>query len=458
MTKPPVIGVIGVGYVGLVSAACFAALGNRVICRDIVPEKVERLRKGEIPIYEPGLSELVLANAERLTFTTDIREVTEHASIIFVCVNTPPMYSGDADLSFVEAVIDELPADVGDIVLAMKSTVPVGTGERLRAVLDARGLSHVRYVSNPEFLKEGAALDDFSNPDRVVVGSNDPEAIERMVELHAPLGAEVVRTDVATAEMIKCASNAFLATKISFINEIANVCEETGADVLAVAQGMGLDKRIGPKFLQAGIGFGGSCFGKDVSALKQLAGNSGYQFQLLNAVMEVNDLQKRRVVNKLNRHLGSLRGKRIALLGLAFKPGTDDMRDAASLVIASRLLAEGVDVRASDPISIEVARPMMRGVELFDDPMEMLAGADGAVLVTEWPEYAALDLAEVARVMRTPVLIDGRNLFAEGQADAAGLIYEGIGRPRAVVGTPRRRAEDLTTEGVTAGAEPAVGV
>lgn len=438
------IGVIGVGYVGLVSAACFAELGNHVVCRDIVPEKVERLRDGHIPIYEPGLADLVTKNAQRLHFTTDIREVTERASIIFVCVNTPPMYSGDADLSFVEAVIDELPADTGDVVLVMKSTVPVGTGERMQALLEQRGLGHVRYVSNPEFLKEGAAIDDFMHPDRVVIGGDDARAIERLVQLHAPLESEVVRTDVATAEMIKCASNAFLATKISFINEIANVCEETGADVAAVAQGMGLDKRIGPKFLQAGIGFGGSCFGKDVSALKQLAGNSGYQFQLLNAVMEVNDLQKRRVVGKLGKHLGTLRGKRVALLGLAFKPGTDDMRDAASLVIASRLLAEGADVRAHDPVANEVARPLLRGVEIFDDPMAMLDGVDAAVLVTEWPQYAELDLTRMVDIMRTPVLIDGRNLYTPDQAARAGLTYEGIGRPRAAVGTPRRREADTT--------------
>ena len=450
MSNPPVIGVIGVGYVGLVSAACFAELGCQVVCRDILPEKVADLQSGKIPIYEPGLADLVTRNAQRLTFTTEIRDVTERASIVFVCVNTPPMYSGDADLSRVEQVIDELPADTGEIVLAMKSTVPVGTGARMQQLLDARGLGHVRYVSNPEFLKEGDAIGDFMHPDRVVIGGEDSAAVDRLAQLHAPLEASVVRTDVATAEMIKVASNAFLATKISFINEIANVCEETGADVTQVAQGMGLDQRIGRHFLRAGIGFGGSCFGKDVSALKQLAGNSGYQFQLLNAVMEVNDLQKRRVVGKVAKHLGSLRGKRVALLGLAFKPGTDDMRDAASLVIASRLLAEGADVRAHDPIANEAARPLLRGVEIFDDPLAMLDGVDAAVLVTEWPQYAELDLQHVARIMRTPVLIDGRNLYAPDQAARAGLTYEGVGRPNAVVGSPRRREEDLA-EGAASG-------
>ncbi|MCB0879766.1 MAG: UDP-glucose/GDP-mannose dehydrogenase family protein [Thermoleophilia bacterium] len=445
MSNPPVIGVIGVGYVGLVSAACFAELGCTVICRDIVPEKVADLQAGKIPIYEPGLADLVKRNSQRLTFTTDIRDVTERASIVFVCVNTPPMYSGDADLSRVEQVIDELPTDTGEIVLAMKSTVPVGTGARMQELLDARGLGHVSYVSNPEFLKEGDAISDFMHPDRVVIGGDDPAAVDRMATLHAPLESTIVRTDVATAEMIKVAANAFLATKISFINEIANVCEETGADVTQVAEGMGLDQRIGRHFLRAGIGFGGSCFGKDVSALKQLAGNSGYQFQLLNAVMEVNDLQKRRVVGKLGKHLGSLRGKRVALLGLAFKPGTDDMRDAASLVIASRLLAEGADVRAHDPIANEVARPLLRGVDIYDDAMTMLHDVDAAVLVTEWPEYAELDLVHAAKVMRTPVLIDGRNLYAPEQAAQAGLTYEGVGRPNAVVGLPRRREADQPT-------------
>jgi UDPglucose 6-dehydrogenase len=442
MTSSPVIGVIGVGYVGLVSAACFAELGYSVVCRDIVPEKVDDLRAGRIPIYEPGLADLVKRNAQRLTFTTDIREVTERASIIFVCVNTPPMYSGDADLSRVEQVIDELPADTGEVVLAMKSTVPVGTGARMQELLDARGLGHVRYVSNPEFLKEGDAIADFMKPDRIVIGGSDEIAIERMAKLHAPLESTIVRTDVATAEMIKAASNAFLATKISFINEIANVCEETGADVMQVAEGMGLDRRIGRHFLRAGIGFGGSCFGKDVSALKQLAGNSGYHFQILNSVMEVNELQKRRLVGKLGKHLGSLRGMNVALLGLAFKPGPDDMREAASLVISSRLLAEGAFVRAHDPVANEVARPLLRNVDIFDDPMQMLDGADAAVLVTEWPEYAELDLVRVAQVMRTPLLVDGRNLFSPSQAAHAGLTYEGVGRPGVVVGTPRRRIED----------------
>ena len=451
MSQQPVIGVIGVGYVGLVTAACFSELGNTVICRDIIPEKVANLQAGTIPFYEPGLSDVVTRNRSRLTFTTDITELTTQASIIFICVNTPPMYSGDADLSFVEAVISELPADIGEVTLVMKSTVPVGTGNRLRQMLDQRGLGHVQYVSNPEFLKEGDAIADFMHPDRVVVGSDSAAASEAIVALHRPLEAEVVRTDIATAEMIKYASNAFLATKISFINEIANVCEETGADVLTVAEGMGLDKRIGPHFLRAGIGFGGSCFPKDVAALKQLAGNSGYHFQLLNAVIEVNELQKRRLIGKLIKHLGPLRDRTITLLGLSFKPGTDDMREAASLVLSSRLLAEGAVVRGHDPVAADEARKLLHGVEVFDDMIDAVRDSDAVVLVTEWPQYAELDLHMVATVMKTPLLVDGRNLFSAQQAASAGFTYEGVGRPGDSVGSPRRRRND--SEAPATGAE-----
>jgi UDPglucose 6-dehydrogenase len=445
MQGKPVIGVVGVGYVGLVSATCFAELGFDVVCRDIVPEKIAALNAGEVPIYEPGLAELIAKNRSRLTFTTELRDVTERADIVLVAVPTPPTYSGDADLSFVEHVIEELPADCGNIVLAMKSTVPVGTGRRLRTRLDARGLQHVAYVSLPEFLKEGSAIQDFMGPDRVVIGGDDEAAVERVARMHEALEASIVRTDVATAEMIKVASNAFLATKISFINEIANVCEETGADVAMVAEGMGLDQRIGRHFLRPGIGFGGSCFGKDVSALKQLAGNSGYHFQLLTSVIEVNELQKRRIIGKLKKHLGPLRGKTVTLLGLAFKPGTDDMRDAASLIIASRLMAEGAIVRAHDPVAADVARPMLPAVDIRDDVMSALDGADAAVLVTEWPEYGALDLDEVRDRLDTPILIDGRNLFDPAAVRAAGLSYDCIGRPEAAAVVHARRASDAPT-------------
>ncbi len=418
------IGVIGVGWVGLVTAACFAEVGHPVIARDILAEKVDSLSRGEVTIHEPGLAELLARNAERLTFTTEMSELLDGARLLFVCVDTPPTRSGDADLSRVRSVVDGLPAE-GDHVLVMKSTVPAGTGNSIRR--DRPGLA---YVSCPEFLKEGSAVDDFMHPDRVVIGADpgDEAASDAVAQLYGPLGGQLVRTDVASAEMIKLASNAFLATKISFVNEIANVCEEVGADVAEVARGMGLDQRIGPSFLRAGIGYGGSCFPKDVSALKMLAGNSGYHFQLLGSVIEVNELQKRRVVQKLQKHVGSLVGKRIALLGLAFKPDTDDMREASSLVLAARLQGEGAEVVACDPVAAGAAQDLLDGVEFRDSPLDALDGADAAVLVTEWPQFAELDWSAAAERMARPLLIDGRNFLDPKLLRAAGFEYEGIGR------------------------------
>jgi UDPglucose 6-dehydrogenase len=419
------IGVIGVGWVGLVTAACFAELGHEVWARDILPDKVESLSRGEVPIHEPGLPELVAKNAERLHFTTNMPEVLEHAQLLFVCVDTPPTYSGDADLSRVEAVLDEL-GDSGEHALVMKSTVPVGTGRSIQRRRPGTG-----YVANPEFLKEGSAVADFMEPDRVVVGADEGSEVysERVEALYAPLGAEIVRADVASAEMIKLASNAFLATKISFINEIANVSEELGADVTKVAEGMGLDERIGPKFLRAGIGWGGSCFPKDVQALKQLAGNSGYHFQLLTAVIDVNELQKRRTIGKLQKHLGALAGKQVALLGVAFKPDTDDIREATSLVLAGRLAGEGAAVRVYDPVAASKADGLLSGARVADSAMDAIDGADAVVLVTEWPEFAELDWAgEVKSRLRTPLVIDGRNFLDREALVAAGYTYEGIGR------------------------------
>ncbi len=418
------VGVIGVGWVGLVTAACFAELGHPVIARDILAEKVEALSRGETTIHEPGLDEMLRRNAERLTFTTEMAELLEGARLLFVCVDTPPTYSGDADLGRVMSVVDELRGDSSH-ALVMKSTVPVGTGRKIQ-----HELNDTTYASCPEFLKEGSAIDDFMHPDRVVIGADPGNewAAEAVEEIYAPLDGERVRTDVSSAEMIKLASNTFLATKISFINEIANVCEEVGADVSEVARGMGLDDRIGPKFLQAGLGFGGSCFGKDVSALRKLAANTGYHFQLLNAVVEVNELQKRRVVHKLREHLGSLVGRRVALLGLSFKPNTDDMRDAASLVLAARLEGEGVEVMAYDPVAEERAAELLPAVEMAPSALEALEGADAAVLVTEWGEFAELDWAEAGRRMARPLLVDGRNFLDASKLRAAGFEYEGIGK------------------------------
>src|SRR5215212_285064 len=420
------IGVIGTGYVGLVTAAGFAALGSDVYCVDIDEAKVAGLKQGRIPIWEPGLAELIARHRERLRFSTGLADALEHARLLFVAVGTPPTYSGDAYLSAVHAVVDAMPASDRH-ALVMKSTVPVGTGESIERVF-AQQHKGFRYVSCPEFLKEGSAVRDFLEPDRVVIGDDGDWAGDAVEALYAPLDAPIVRTDVKSAEMVKLASNAFLATKISFINEIANVCEETGADVVEVARGMGLDDRIGPKFLQAGIGFGGSCFPKDVAALKQLAGNSGYHFQLLNAVIEVNELQKRRVISKLQKHLGSLVGKEIALLGLAFKPNTDDMREASSLVLSARLQAAGARVRAYDPVAEAEARKLIRGVEFKTSALEVAEGADALVLVTEWPEFRELDLAGIAGAMRGELLIDGRNFLDAATVREAGLAYEGVGR------------------------------
>jgi UDPglucose 6-dehydrogenase len=425
------IGVVGTGYVGLVSAVCFAHLGHHVVCMDVDIDKIERLERGEVPIYEPGLEKLIDDNRPRLSFTTSYDELLADCEVLIIAVDTPPSPSGDADLSRVQYAVREIVARGGRRLLVMKSTVPVGTGERIMADLAALGASSVSYVSNPEFLREGAAIQDFLEPDRIVIGSLHDEDGDIVEALYRGIDTDILHTTVATAEMVKYASNAFLATKISFINEIANVCEQVDADVRTVAHGMGLDHRIGPHFLQAGIGYGGSCFPKDVQALKQLAGNSGYHFQLLNAVIEVNALQKRRVVGKLKQRLGGLRGATIALLGLTFKPHTDDLREAASIVLAARLHNEGVNVRACDPMLKSGDHSLFPGVTICADPFATLDGADAAVIVTEWPEYVRLDWTAAAAVMKRPLLIDGRNCIDPVAAAAAGIEYEGIGVPAA---------------------------
>ena len=420
------IAFFGAGYAGLVSGACLAELGHTVVLRDVVPERIEALSAGKVPFYEPGLEELVAKNAERLSFTLSMEEAVEGSEFLFVCVGTPPTASGDANLSAVWSVIEDLPPDMGPAVLVMKSTVPVGTGEKVRAELDRRGLSQIGYASCPEFLAEGTAVRDFLASDRVVVGSFSEADGDAVAALHEGLGTEIVRMDVPSAEMVKLAANAYLATRISFINEIANVCELVGADVEDVAQGMGLDRRIGTHYLRAGTGFGGSCYPKDVSFLKLLAGNSGYHFHLVSSVIEVNELQMRRPVAKVQKHLGSLRGKRVALLGLAFKPGTDDLREAPSLVIAARFLAEGAEVVGWDPIAD--ARGVLKGVEIVESAADAVRGADAAVIVTEWPELRDLPWRELRDSMRTAVVIDGRNHLDGDEMRAAGFAYEGMGR------------------------------
>ena len=432
------VGIFGAGWVGLVTGVCFAELGHDVVIRDVVADKIETLRQGEVPFHEEDVPELLERNAGRLSYTLDVADVTD-CEFLVVCVDTPPTYSGDADLSRVWTVIDELPELAGRPILVMKSTVPVGTGEKVRAGLDQRGLEHVGYASNPEFLAEGRAVRDFMEPDRVVIGAYDEEDGDAVASLYAGIDAPIVRTDVNSAEMIKLAANAFLMTRISFINEIANVCEATGADVVSVAEGIGLDHRLGPYFLRAGIGYGGSCFPKDSLALKQLASNSGYHFQLLSAVIEVNELQKRRVIGKLKRHLGQLRGKQVSLLGLAFKPDTDDMRDAPSIVLASRLLAEGAEVRAWDPVADGTKLP--KGVEIVSSVADAVRGADAAVIVTEWAELQGLATPETRAAMANPLIIDGRNLLDPEETRRAGFAYEGIGRPTALTDVLPQTAE-----------------
>jgi UDPglucose 6-dehydrogenase len=442
MSETRTIGIFGAGWVGLVTGGCFAELGHRVIVRDVVPERVESLRAGKLPFHERDLPELLERNRERIHYTLDADDLAE-ADVLFICVQTPPTYSGDADLSFVWTALDDLPRRQERQILVMKSTVPVGTGEKVRIALEARGLSHVGYVSNPEFLAEGRAVRDFMEPDRIVIGAFAEEDGAVVEALYSGIEAPVVRSDVGSAEMIKLAANAFLMTRISFINEIANVCEAVGADVVEVARGIGLDHRLGPHFLRAGIGYGGSCFPKDSLALKQLASNSGYHFQLLAAVIEVNELQKRRVIQKLQKHLGKLRGKKVALLGLAFKAGTDDMREAPSIVLASRLAAEGADVRAWDP----VANPgeLIKGATHCDSVLEAVTGADAAVIVTEWDELRRLASPEVRDAMARPLIIDGRNLLDPAKTRAAGFAYEGIGRQssafEALPKTPEHESE-----------------
>ena len=431
MTGPQTIGVVGLGYVGLVTAATLAGLGHDVVCVDIDAEKIRRLQDGDVPVVELGLTELLRQHRRRLTWSLDPADVFGRVHTVFVTVDTPGLPSGDADLSRVEAVIDQIPSDVVPTVLVMKSTVPVGTGARVRRELRSRSLDQVRYVSNPEFLREGSALRDVMNPDRVVVGADDLDDAHEVAALWAPLGGEQVCCDLASAEMIKLASNAFLATKISFVNEIANVCENVGADVSVVAEGMGLDRRIGADFLEAGLGYGGSCFPKDVAALKQLAGNSGYHFQLLSAVIEVNELQKRRVVAALAARLDSLAGARVALLGVSFKPGTDDIRESPALVLAERLTAEGATVVAHDPVAGAAgARALPDGVALTNDLAAAVDAADAAVIVTAWPQYRRLLEPGMSATMARSLLVDGRNLLDPCAAARAGYEWVGIGRPQ----------------------------
>ncbi len=427
------IAVVGTGYVGLVTGTCLADLGNRVACVDINEQKIEGLKQGVMPIYEPGLEELVTRNVQagRLSFTTSYVEGLKEAEFVFIAVGTPEGVDGEADLRYVRMAARSI-AEVMDhpMIIVNKSTVPVGTGDWVADIIreHCNGDADFAVVSNPEFLREGAAIGDFLYPDRVVLGSLNREAAEKVAQLYLPLRTTIMTTDLRTAEMIKYASNAFLATRISFINEIATVCEALGADVKEVATGMSYDKRIGHAHLDAGVGYGGSCFPKDVKALAYMAEVKGRHPQLLRAVMEINSYQRRAVVHKLEQALGNLRGKTIGLLGLAFKPNTDDMREAPSAHIARMLQTAGARVRAYDPVAMKVAAREVPGVELAENAYALAEGCDALVVVTEWNEFKQLDLARIRELMDRPVLIDGRNIYDPATMEELGFYYRGVGR------------------------------
>jgi UDPglucose 6-dehydrogenase len=425
--------VIGVGYVGLVTAAGFSDLGNRVTALDINEERVRNLRKGILPIYEPGLEEVVRRNVQagRLTFTTSYAEGLEKADFAFIAVGTPEGVDGEADLRYVRDAAEAIAKSMTrPLVVVNKSTVPVGTGDWVAEIIRSHLAQPLPFsvVSCPEFLREGCALADFSNPSRTVLGSMDREAADKVAQLHLPLRAPIVITDLRTAEMIKYASNAFLATKISFINEIANICEALGADVKEVASGMGYDPRIGRQFLEAGIGYGGSCFPKDVKALAHMASVQGRNPQLLQAVMDINDDRRRMLVEHVESLLGKLEKMEIGLLGLAFKSNTDDMREAPAQKIAALLAQRGAKVRAYDPVAMENAARTMPGVAMCPDPYKLAEGADALVVVTDWNEFKQLDLQKIKSLMRHPNLIDGRNIYEPEEMKALGFCYRGIGR------------------------------
>jgi UDPglucose 6-dehydrogenase len=427
------ITVVGVGYVGLVTGACLADLGNQVVCINRSQEKSDNLKNGILPIYEPGLEEIVRRNneARRLHFTTSWDEAMAAADFVFVAVGTPTGTEGEADLAHVNAVTVQIAQRIHKpVIIINKSTVPIGTGDWVADIIrDIRG-DDVEFwvVSNPEFLREGSGVYDFMNPDRVVLGSTSRQACKKVAELYYPLGGETIITDLRTAEMIKYASNAFLATKISFINEIANICEALGADVKAVAHGMGTDHRISPDFLGAGIGWGGSCFPKDVKALIHMGELYGQSPEILRAVAHVNYDQRKRLMQKLRHILGGLRGKTVGLWGLSFKPNTDDMRDAPSISIINMLQHEGAEVKAYDPQAADNAEKLLEGVIFCQDPYQVAHEADALILVTEWNEFKQLDMARVKSLMRQPVLVDGRNTYDPKRMAELGFTYRGMGR------------------------------
>jgi len=430
------LAVMGTGYVGLVSGVCFSELGNDVICVDKIEEKVSRLQRGEVPIYEPGLQDLMQSNARagRLHFTTDTASAVRDADVIILAVGTPSLPNGEADLTFIMEASREvaLTMEGAPKIVMTKSTVPVGTNEAISQLIGYLTSHTFAVVSVPEFLREGCAVLDTMNPDRVVIGSDCTWAIEKLVELHRPLTDNIILTDIRSAEMIKYASNAFLATKISFINEIANICEKVGADVTKVAGGMGYDKRIGSSFLRAGIGYGGSCFPKDTQALIQIAGNVDYSFKLLKAVVEVNQEQRFNIIRKLESVLGDLNGRTVGIWGLAFKPETDDVRDTPAYDIISALLQKGTRVQAYDPVATPNFRRKINhsDVRYCNSSREAATDADALCILTEWEEFQNISIAELQAWLKYPNVIDGRNIFSEKEVAGTDLVYYSVGRPK----------------------------
>ncbi|MFB0538174.1 MAG: UDP-glucose/GDP-mannose dehydrogenase family protein [Anaerolineae bacterium] len=427
------ISVIGVGYVGLVTGTCFADLGNMVICVDIDEAKIEKLKAGGMPIYEPGLEEMVRRNVQmdRLHFTTSYEEGVKDAEFVFIAVGTPSGVDGEADLKYVRMAAESIAAVMDHpLTIVNKSTVPVGTGDWVADIVEKHKVNDVDFavVSNPEFLREGSAVYDFMNPDRIVLGSLSQEAAEEVAQLYLSLRKPIMVTDLRTAEMIKYASNAFLANRISFINEIASICEALGADVKEVSIGMGYDKRIGSAYLDAGVGYGGSCFPKDVKALEHMASIHGRHPQLLRAVMEINRDQRRLVVQKLRDLLDTLDEKVIGILGLAFKPNTDDMREAPAVEIIHLLQNERARIKAYDPVAMEVAKGVLSNVTYAANPYEVAEGSDALVVITEWNEFKHLDMARIKKAMRQPIIIDGRNIYDVEAMQSLGFVYRGMGR------------------------------
>ncbi len=425
--------IIGAGHVGLVTGACFAELGNKVICVDNDEEKIKTLKRGRMPIYEPGLEEMVRQNAKkkRLSFTTSIKEGVTKSEVIFISVGTPPRERGEVDLSAVENVSKEIAASMTSFKLIVeKSTVPVETGERVKSTMSLCNKKKVTFevASNPEFLREGSAIEDFMRPDRIVIGVESKKARDILVKLYTPIKAPMVITDIKSAEIIKHASNSFLAMKISFINALSVLCDKTGADIVRVAEGMGMDKRIGKAFLNAGIGFGGFCFPKDLSAFIHISERHGYDFGLLKEVAKVNEIQKGHVVEKMEDLLWNLQGKVVAVLGLSFKPDTDDIRFSPSIDIVRLLQAHGVKVKAYDPHAMHEAKKVLTKVEFCKDAYEAAQGSDCLFLATEWEEFARLDFVKIKKLMRQPIVLDGRNAYSPKKMKDMGFTYVGIGR------------------------------